>query len=539
MLKGSSGFRQLLPVLLLITSGGVVWLFQKSAVAPHDSSNSHDGWMSKDEAESLRNENKNFSLQLKQAKEELQSLETYLTYLVRSEKSLADANSKLVNAQVKLDRTKELLPLDANGTCGAPSARQDHGSNNMVYCADSPLHLGRTKDFAECQMACAFNSSCDAWQLKRAMYLRAGADLSPQEPFKVLCCLGLACNFPLCCQQARRPDISALQVPAAPHGRCLTWGTPEKHVNLGGFWTPESYEIVPYPNPLQLLGAIKGNKTKHWNPELWDFRERHRIVIVAMVRDPLSQLQSWRKAPYGMERCAKRKRCPFSTATADCASKTAWLTEPCQFFEAVSGPPGTGIVGGAFRSLPGIWNAYTWGYVRTAGLQEESGYKSVVLVRFEDLVTEPAGVIRRTACVHPGACWYVMISLAMEMTMKDAAISVMEGVAKHHGKAKNRSTEIRSLESRDFVKDYSLPDTELQDRRSLTRVRLNFSLAQKVGYSLQECQVFKDEVIAEAPIDEDHKRIEIEEKMSRFRSRHTRPPRTSKVLRPRRKTTGK
>jgi hypothetical protein len=25
-------------------------------------------------------------------------------------------------------------------------------------------------------------------------------------------------NFPLCCQQARRPDISGLQVPAAPHG---------------------------------------------------------------------------------------------------------------------------------------------------------------------------------------------------------------------------------------------------------------------------------------------------------------------------------
>lgn len=25
----------------------------------------------------------------------------------------------------------------------------DHGSNNMVYCADSPLQMGRTKDFAE------------------------------------------------------------------------------------------------------------------------------------------------------------------------------------------------------------------------------------------------------------------------------------------------------------------------------------------------------------------------------------------------------
>lgn len=528
----------LLPLLLLITSGGVVWLYQfhpslvaceheKSAVAlPHDVSNSHDGWMSKDEAESLRNENKQFSLQLKQAKEELQSLE----------KSLADANSKLVNAQVELDRTREVLPLDPNDTCGAPSARQDHGSSNTVYCADSPLQMGRTKDFPECQMACAFNSSCEFYSYWSAgprsrlcritsscqklvhveqksevvkVYQRivpATSQLSYMQLMGMydsgtnLMLATLAGNFPLCCQQARRPDISGLQVPAAPHGRCLAWATPEKHVN-----------------PLKLLGTIQGNKTKYWNPELWDFRERHRIVVVAMVRDPLSQLQSWRKAPYGMERCAKRKRCPFSGATADCASKTAWLTEPCQFFDGTDGPPGAGIIGGAFGSLPGIWNAYTWGYVR---LQEEAGYKSVFLVRFEDLVTDPVGIIQR-------------ISVAMEMTIEDAAIKVMEGVAKDHGEAKNRSTEMRSLESRTFMKAYSLPELKV------ACVRLNFSLAQKVGYPLQECQVFKDEAIAEAPIDEDHKRVEMEEKRSRFRSRYIRPPRTRGVLRTRPKTAGK
>ena len=56
----------------------------------------------------------------------------------------------------------------------------------------------------------------------------------------------------------------------------------------------------------------------------------------------------------------------------------------------------SGITGGAFRSLPGIWNSYTGGYVR---LQEESGYKKVVLVRFEDLVTEPLPVMQRTVNV--------------------------------------------------------------------------------------------------------------------------------------------
>ena len=29
--------------------------------------------------------------------------------------------------------------------------------------------------------------------------------------------------------------------------------------------------------------SLEGNKTKHWNPDLWDFRERHQIAISSVI----------------------------------------------------------------------------------------------------------------------------------------------------------------------------------------------------------------------------------------------------------------
>jgi hypothetical protein len=50
-------------------------------------------------------------------------------------------------------------------------------------------------------------------------------------------------------------------------------------------------------------------------------------------------------------------------------------------------------------------------------LQEEAGYKSVFLVRFEDLVTDPVRIIQRT-CVYAGvqaaACWCWVICYVLQ-----------------------------------------------------------------------------------------------------------------------------
>jgi len=528
--KGGDCFRQLVPILLwLITSGVVVWVLlfhpnlvgcqQETSAVALPTHETCEGWISPDKAEALQKENEQLNLQLKEAK----------GALVMLEKSLSAAQSKISNSQVLLDRTLEMLPLEANSTCGAPSIQREH-HNNDVYCADPPLHMGRTKDFAECQLACQYNSSCEFYSYwktgRRSRLCRITASCEKLESvadknekvriqqrivpatsqWTSMQLLGmydsgtnlmlgtLVSNFPLCCQQARRPDIAEMQVPASSHGRCLSWTAAEKHVN-----------------PLGLLGALRGNKTKHFDPQLWDFLQKRQTVTVAMVRDPLAQLQSWRKAPYGMERCAKRRRCPFATPTPNCVAKTAWITEPCQFFETGTAAVGSGVTGGSFKSLPAIWNVYTEGYVR---IVEESGYKHVLLVRFEDLVMDPKPTIDR-------------ISEAMEMPLEATAVNVVNSAAKAHGKAKNRSTEMRSLSSRDFMKDYSMPELRA------ACVRLNFSLAERVGYPLKECQTFKAEAMAEGA-DESHKQI-VDEAAARFRSRRAKP-RASKVLRERPRT---
>eukprot|EP00913_Durusdinium_trenchii_P006945 g6533.t1 len=329
-------------------------------------------------------------------------------------------------------------------------------------------------------------------------------------------------NFPLCCQQAYRPDIMDLQIEAQDHGllarrsrenaarwvaesrgRCLHWATPEKHVN-----------------PLQMLDALKGQKMKHWDPKLVDFQQKHQIAIVALVRDPLAQLQSWKKAPYGLERCAKRKRCAFHSTATDCIPTTAWITEPCTWWDPAR-HHNAGITGGSFPSLPAIWNGYTLGYWR---LRAESGYKQVLLVKFEEFRYD-ALPMSTPHCPH-----LRRISEAMDMRVHSEDVAVAERAAKAHGKAKDRR---RSAQA--------------EARNSgATCIRLNFSLASSVGYRLTECEDFKGEAKLEEPYSDTQAVAEAkqditlpEEKKAqllRFQSRRAkRFP--SKVLKPRRRPT--
>ena len=52
-------------------------------------------------------------------------------------------------------------------------------------------------------------------------------------------------HFPLCCQQARRPEIAAMQVPASSHG---TFGQQE-FISEFHPWSWESKVTPPVPAP--------------------------------------------------------------------------------------------------------------------------------------------------------------------------------------------------------------------------------------------------------------------------------------------------
>ncbi|CAK9013321.1 unnamed protein product [Durusdinium trenchii] len=527
------GVRQLFPILLSLVFCGVWLLLHPSLPGCEGGAVARpppDDWLSPEQAKALQTENTQLSLELEKAKEELQKFNSTYGQVV----------SAYAAAKEQLDSTTEMLPLESHNTCGAPSSLV--ATSGRVYCGDVSLELGRARDFAHCQLACAMNSSCEFYSYwssgRRTRLCRITSSCDHKVNVKelnehvqiyqrvvpvsskrsLLQLLGMydsgtnlmlatiVSNFPLCCQQAYRPDIMDLQIEAQDHGRCLHWATPEKHVN-----------------PLQMLDALKGQKMKHWDPKLVDFQQKHQIAIVALVRDPLAQLQSWKKAPYGLERCAKRKRCAFHSTATDCIPTTAWITEPCTWWDPAR-HHNAGITGGSFPSLPAIWNGYTLGYWR---LRAESGYKQVLLVKFEELVMAPAAVVSR-------------ISEAMDMRVHSEDVAVAERAAKAHGKAKDRNAAIKSLESRDFVKSYTAKELKA------TCIRLNFSLASSVGYRLTECEDFKGEAKLEEPYSDTQAVAEAkqditlpEEKKAqllRFQSRRAkRFP--SKVLKPRRRPT--
>merc|ERR1712012_1265297 len=112
---------------------------------------------------------------------------------------------------------------------------------------------------------------------------------------------------------------------------------------------------------------------------------KDRIVVVAMVRDPLAQIKGWQKAPYGMTHCVAH--CAETDTSSDCVDGTAWLVRPCSFkgYQPGKQHQGKGRSGGNFSSLPDIWNSYVQGYLRLRAL---GGYKAMEIIRFEDLVLD-------------------------------------------------------------------------------------------------------------------------------------------------------
>ncbi|CAK0825006.1 unnamed protein product [Prorocentrum cordatum] len=83
-------------------------------------------------------------------------------------------------------------------------------------------------------------------------------------------------------------------------------------------------------------------------------RKGQRVVLVAMVRSPLSQVVSWTKAPYDLGSCIQR-----ATATAGSDSRTRCY---------VRGEPFTGVTG--------VWNSYVQEYDRRQGANGDAYHRT-------------------------------------------------------------------------------------------------------------------------------------------------------------------
>jgi hypothetical protein len=172
----------------------------------------------------------------------------------------------------------------------------------------------------------------------------------------------------------------------------------------------------------------------------------HNTVALIMVRDPLSWLQSLRKAPYALQTCVKRSN---------------WLTAPCTSLKAFVGPEGIHRLQekDSLRNLESFWNEWTRDYMQMASF----GFEDALIIRYEDLVTDTETQLERIA--------KILHLPAPKRVIQQAS------AAKTHGKAAGHGAALRKLREKSYLSLYSAGD------RKAVCARLDPELLRRLEYS--------------------------------------------------------
>jgi hypothetical protein len=243
-----------------------------------------------------------------------------------------------------------------------------------------------------------------------------------------------------------------------------------EHSALGLFMSPSVVEtqsfliLGPFNTGTNLLrslvrrnfGVFPDNMSdkEHWI--LWKHSRPAYAVqdvddkaIVVMVRDPLSWLQSIRKAPYNFEPCMK-----------GWGTMKRWLTNPCEMKTNTTSNASLLVHPSvALPNLESFWNLW---YEEYAQFTTKTS-NSVVFVRYEDLVLNPEGELNRVATAIGAA--------------PVAQLKHVDQPAKHHGKPNGRAVALEKLQTKSYLELYS--PTE----RSQACARLNRDLMHDYHYA--------------------------------------------------------
>lgn len=121
------------------------------------------------------------------------------------------------------------------------------------------------------------------------------------------------------------------------------------------------------------------------------------MLIIQMVRSPVSQLSSWKKAPYALEECA------------------GMWSRSCD----------TGGV--SYRNVADVWNKYTGGYDRLVQQRDNA-----IVVEYERLVIEPEAVINRIASL-------------LDLSLPGGKVRILSSPAKTHGAPVGRQAALAKI----------------------------------------------------------------------------------------------
>lgn len=169
-----------------------------------------------------------------------------------------------------------------------------------------------------------------------------------------------------------------------------------------------------------------GNIWKHLFPaqilRRVSVQNRKRTLAMVVVRNPLSQIAGWKKAPYDLGRCLKAGQ---------------WLGDRCPCGQGLGSHYDCSKNGLAYRGFPDVWNSYVRGYMQL----EKAGFMKVVTVRYEDLVMAPETVLKNIA-THYGA------------PLK-GPIKTIDAPAKNHGRCVGREMAIKKIRMRQYRNKFS------------------------------------------------------------------------------------
>jgi len=178
------------------------------------------------------------------------------------------------------------------------------------------------------------------------------------------------------------------------------------------------------PSPSSFWKHAKPSAMSRLKPAL----QRSGAVGVAVIRDPMSWLQSMEKAPYDL---------------GNCVHSYNWLTASCTLPAPCSGPPASNCVHAAhqgpmtFSSVPAFWNEWTKDYDNL----NQFGFSKFVVVRYEDVVLHTEQVLAEIATTAG--------------LPKPSYVVQQHAPAKMHGQSNGRAAAIQKLKSKSYLRLYS------------------------------------------------------------------------------------
>lgn len=175
------------------------------------------------------------------------------------------------------------------------------------------------------------------------------------------------------------------------------------------------------------------------------------VTAIAMVRDPLSWMQSIRKAPYDFKACVNRK----DWLSRSCLHRNPAGFAKCNNTEKAS-PPVTYI------DLAQVWGKWNGAY----SYLTRYGFADAIIVRYEDLVADPQAFIAD-------------LSSRMNLTLPSLGAQLVTKAAKTHGKAVGRGEALDKIKQRTYLSEFE--DGELPD--ACMRIQRYGRLAQSFAYN--------------------------------------------------------